>query len=227
MKFGVVLPTWVYSRARQSWADAAFRDLVRTRIPSETPHLLLLLGPSDYKYPIDELGKVFHCAAFPQPENVAGTEQTLAWGTQYIFDNFPDITHAVWMGDDAAFHSDWLIELEALIQRHPEARSWSVYRSAHTTYHATIREEGTDVLVKSICGHGMTFSREEWAAWGIDWRHGKMWVCPTGGETLDLHHPWARPGERWVTRQSYVDHTGRTGFHCQPHIPEWAQNFLS
>lgn len=226
MKFGVVLPTWVYSRTRQVWADAAFRDLVLTQSPSEMPHLLLLVGPANYNYPTEELGKVFHCTAFPQPENVSGTEQTLAYGTEWMLGE-TDATHIVWLGDDALFNPRWLIELEALIGRHPEARGWSVYRSAYEQIHKTLVETESDAMVRSLCGHGLTFTREEWVAWGIHWQQGKMWTNPTGGETLDLHHVWARPGERWVTKRSYIQHTGTTGFHCQPQIPEHARDFVS
>ena len=224
--FGIVLPTWIYSRSRGIWADAAFRDLVRTERPSNIPQLLLLLGSANYAYPLELLGTVFRCTALPQPENVSGTEQTLAYGTEWMLRE-TDATHIVWLGDDALFNPRWLIELEGLIGRHPEARAHSVYRSAYEYVHKTLAEDGKDVLVRSLCGHGLTFTREEWAAWGIQWQQGKMWTNPHGGETLDLHHVWARPGERWVTRQSYIDHTGKTGFHCQPQIPEYARDFVS
>jgi len=225
LKFGVVLPTWIYSRSRRIWADAAFRDLTCTQSPSERPYLLLLLGPSDYNYPVDLLKTVFDCTALAQPENVSGTEQTLAYGTEWVLRE-TDASHVVWLGDDALFNPRWLVELEGLAGRHPEARGWSVYRSAYEYVHKTLAEDDKDVLVRSLCGHGMTFSREEWVAWGINWQQGKMWTNPHGGETLDLHHVWARPGERWATRRSYIDHTGKTGFHCQPQIPEYARDFV-
>jgi hypothetical protein len=226
LKFGIVLPTWIYSRNRQFLADAAFASLAETQPATEKPYLLQLVKSGQSGYPTQALQKPFNCIVVPDPENVSGTEQTLAYGTQWILDETP-ADYVVWLGDDALFNPRWLIELEGLIGRHPEARAWSVYRSAYEQIHKTLVETESDAMVRSLCGHGMTFTREEWAAWGINWRQGKMWSNPHGGETLDLHHVWARPGERWATRRSYIDHTGKTGFHCQPQIPEYARDFIS
>jgi hypothetical protein len=188
--------------------------------------LLLLTKPgSDYPYPIAELSGPFDLVRVDEPPAVRGTEQTLAYGTGAAL-AYESVTHVSWMGDDADFNPRWLIELEALILRRPEARAWSVYRSAYEAIHKTLREDGDDVLVRSLCGHGMTFSRQEWTDWGINWEQGRSWPSPVPGDTLDLHHTWARPGERWATRRSYVEHTGVVGLHCQPGIPEHARDFV-
>ena len=221
----MVLPTWVYDGRRRELAATAFESLAKTMRPSEPALLLVVRKSSIFEEPTLPQGDFGETVCVDEPPEVGGTEQTLAWGTQYIFDNWPEVTHAVWLGDDALFNPRWLIELEALIGRHPDARAHSVYRSAYEQIHKTLIETESDAMVRSLCGHGLTFTREEWRAWGIDWRHGKIWSCPTGGETLDLYHSWARPGERWVTRQSYVQHTGLWGVHCRPGIPEHAQNF--
>ena len=112
-----------------------------------------------------------------------------------------------------------------------------MYHSAHQKYHQDLEVglpvvgfvmHGNDVCVRSVCGHGMTFTREEWKAWGIDWRHGNDWANagPLGGSTLDLHHAFYRPGERWVTEKSYIDHVGKHGLHVTPETPEYALNFM-
>jgi hypothetical protein len=155
-------------------------------------------------------------------EGLQGTEQTLAFGTTWLFDDF-NLDYVTWMGDDALFHPMWLWKLEQLVKRHPEARSWSVYRSAYEWIHRTLSDEGEDVLVRSICGHGLTFSRNEWREWGVDWR-----TVHAGGPdelTLDLMHWEQRRGERWVTKDSWLQHTGKVGVHCSEQTPEFARNF--
>jgi hypothetical protein len=72
----------------------------------------------------------------------------------------------------------------------------------------------------------MTLAREEWRAWGIRWQDGPSWPNPISGNTLDLHHAWARPGERWAARRSYIAHTGVEGMHCRQTIPEHAIDFV-
>jgi hypothetical protein len=130
------------------------------------------------------------------------------------------------MGDDAQFHPEWLIQLLALRERHPDAVAWSVYRSNHERFHAPLVFEDEDVLVRSICGHGLTMSAREWVEWGIDWKKG-YWTGG-GGDTLDLVHAEQRAGKRWVTRKSYVEHTGwRKGMHCDGSEKEYAQEFVA
>jgi len=117
----------------------------------------------------------------------------------------------------------WLYALIRLIERHPDAMAWSVYRSAHVKYHAPIREEGDDIEVRSLCGHGMTISRQKWLDWGINWVHG-AWNCPSG-DTLDLQYAHVKPGERWCTKVSYIDHCAKVGVHQQVGMPEYGLDF--
>ena len=163
----------------------------------------------------------FDLECIPDPQEVKGTEQTLAYGTQYLLDRGVD--YVTWMGDDALFNPLWHQKLKELVVAKPDALAWSVYRSAYDEFHPTLEVNGHYVKVGSICGHGMTFSKEEWKRWGIDWRLG-AWYCHRG-DTLDLHHAQFREGERWVTKVSYVEHTGRVGLHCRAHIPEYAVDF--
>lgn len=230
MKFGIVLPCWIYNATRHELANAAFESLVNTE-PAEERASLFVVSRADLTKGFEFIETI---AASPelaftpivayQPDNIGGTEQTLAWGTEQAFE-LPGVTHVVWMGDDALFNPKWLIELQALINRHPDARSWSVYRSAHVAFHAPLVETDLDVQVRSICGHGMTFSKEEWLAWDVHWSQGQAWPNPYAGNTLDLHHAWKREGERWCTKRSYVEHTGKYGLHCTPAIPEYAVDF--
>jgi hypothetical protein len=228
MKFGVVLPTHCYNQQRVMWATAAFLSLAKSSQPSKRPLLMIIEHKDSLLRQAAHMLYVppkFEVELVEQPDTIGGTEQTLAWGTEQVLLQ-PDISHVVWMGDDALFNSHWLTQLEGLINRHPDAKGWSVYRSAHVRYHAPLEFSGPDVLVRSLCGHGMTFTRWEWAEWGIHWTQGQRWPAPSGGNTLDLHHAYHRAGERWCTKQSYVQHTGTAGVNVTPGIPEYALEFV-
>jgi hypothetical protein len=224
MKLGIVLPSFLYNDERKRLAADAFNSLIQTeRLEHETRLLLLVKAghAAEYNGPMEGLTKTFN-VILKTDEGLDGTEQTLAFGTQYLLDNF-GVDYITWMGDDALFNKMWLWHLEGLIKRHPDAKSWSVYRSAYEWVHKTLDDTGTDVLVRSICGHGMTFTKKEWEEWGIDWKKGK-WFCHQG-DTLDLVHSEVRAGERWVTKKSWVEHTGKQGVHCTVLTPEHAKDF--
>jgi hypothetical protein len=223
MTFGIVLPSHVYKPERVRLVAEAFHSLERTVTdPDNKPKLLLILKlTSLYHYYSERLLHSFDLECIPDPKEVQGTEQTLAYGTQYLFDQGCEVV--TWMGDDALFHPMWHKKLEELIAAKPGAVAWSVYRSAYEEVHKTLETDGPYVRVGSICGHGMTFSKEEWQRWGIQWQDGGW--CSDRGDTLDLHHSQVRQGERWVTKVSYIEHTGRVGLHCRAHIPEYAVDF--
>jgi hypothetical protein len=225
IKLGVVLPSFMYNDVRRSLATAAFRSLARTEGYWEQKAKLLLLVKHGHEneYPdiVNSLAAGFD-VVLKTDEGLNGTEQTLAFGTQWLLDN-TDVDYVTWMGDDALFHRMWLFHLAGLIHRHPTAKSWSVYRSAYEWIHKSLSSIEYDVMVRSICGHGMTFTRQEWTEWGIKFGQGS-WEAPDG-DTLDLLHVYQRPGERWVTRVSFVQHTGKSGVHCSPDTPEYARDF--
>jgi hypothetical protein len=224
MKLGIVLPSFMYSPERKKLASDAFYSLANSESLQEESTLLLLVksGTSQqYTVPIECLSRKFR-VILKTDEGLSGTEQTLAFGSHWLLENF-GVDYITWMGDDALFHPMWLWKLEGLIKRHPQAKSWSVYRSAYEWVHKTLKEQEGDALVRSICGHGMTFTRNEWKDWGIDWKVGS-WGCDYG-DTLDLVHWFTRPGERWVTGKSYVQHTGKVGTHCTLETPEYARDF--
>jgi hypothetical protein len=222
VKNGIVLPSHVYNEQRKALVAPAFASLEKTQTGGNKPKLLLILRLTDrYYYDSGRLQDRFDLEVIPDPENVKGTEQTLAYGTQYLFDQGCDTV--TWMGDDALFNPFWIEALRSLIAEKPDALAWSVYRSAYTDVHKTLEENGDYARVSSICGHGFTVSKAEWERWGIRWQDGH-WGSPYG-DTLDMHHIYVRQGDRWTTRVSFVDHTGKDGVHCKPHIPEHAQDF--
>jgi len=223
-KYGIVLPSWAYSAERANLIRQTMLSLEKTEWVVRKPKLLLILKLTEHyphSYITDELLANFDAEAIADPPGVHGTEQTLAYGTQYLFDQGVD--YVTWMGDDALFHSHWHLHLRKLIEDKPDALGWSVYRSAYETYHTTLETQNGYVRVSTLCGHGMTVSRAEWEKWGINWRQG-VWMSH-GADTLDLYHATVREGERWTTAVSYVEHTGRSGMHCSPGIPEWAVDF--
>jgi len=225
VKLGIVLPSWMYSDERKKLAADTFYSLMETEPLMEETRLLLLVkagNSQDYLPMLDRLSRKF-TVVVKTDEGLVGTEQTLAYGTSFLIDNY-GVEYVTWMGDDALFHPMWLWKLNSLIQKHPNARAWSVYRSSFEFVHRTIKVVEDSVLVRSICGHGMTFSKDEWLGWGIKWDDPKTWELEPGA-TLDIMHPHQRPGERWVTKESWLEHTGRVGLHCTPDVPEYARNF--
>lgn len=223
-KYGIVLPSYAYSTERGRLVRDAMWSLENTEVMESKPKLLMILRLSEFykqSYVTQKLLEKFDVETIADPGTIGGTEQTLAWGTQTLFDQ--GVEYVTWMGDDALFHPQWHLKLQKLIEDKPEALGWSVYRSAYEKYHRTLEETNGYVRVSTLCGHGMTISSQEWKLWGIDWRQGS-WLS-AGADTLDLHHASQREGERWTTAVSYVEHTGRSGVHCSPETPEWAVNF--
>jgi hypothetical protein len=221
MKLGIVLPSFMYSAVRRKLACEAFMSLSRCESLQEETTILLLVKHGtghEYAVPIENLSKSFRII-LRTDEGLEGTEQTLAFGTKWLLDTFA-VDYITWMGDDSLFHPMWLWQLESLIKRHPNAVSWSVYRSAYQWFHKTLKTAGEDVLVRSICGHGLTFSRKEWEEWGMDWKKANDYPM-----TLDLVHFDERAGERWVTKKSFIEHTGKVGVHCTEDMPEHAVDF--
>lgn len=216
MKFGIFLPSLIYNQQRGLWAQNAFRTLRSTRTDGlDRPRLTLYLGKPKvpFQYELAELDGIFDLVVSNfNFEN--GSEQIAAYGMQQAYDHGAD--YIVSLTDDTLFNSQWLLQLKGLIERHPDARCWSVHHSAYAQEHKTLREQDGDVMVTSMPGHGFTISRQEWEEWGVNWRDGEWPTCR--GDTLDLHHLLTRPGERWVTAKSYIEHTGKTGQHCFPNM---------
>jgi len=117
-----------------------------------------------------------------------------------------DVTHIGFLVDDFVYNPEWAQQLVKLISRHPDAKAWSVYRSAYTQHHNIIGGDGIDVLMTMHDCLG-TMTREEWIEYGA----GMKWVnfhCPPelgGGCTIDIHHAYARPGDRWATDKDYMN----------------------
>ncbi len=112
-----------------------------------------------------------------------------------ILDEHPEVTHVVHLADDRIYNPNWLIELKKLIERHPEAKAWNVFRSAYTDYHRIIGGDGRDVLMTMHDSIGCT-TGEEWKSFIRE--HGYVGAP-------DIDHARLRPGERWATSKDYMD----------------------
>lgn len=212
MRFGIVIPSWFYAAERIEWARQSFASLALTEEPSEAPDLMFVVKkgivPFREVVPHGTFSGLRNALVVSQPDSAQGGCGALAWGFDTILELASDVTHVLFVGDDFIYHPSWLRQQEALIERHPEAISTYVYRSSNTRWHRTIREEGEDCMVTNISGPGC-FSRAEWRDWAIDYR---SFPRPDGC-TLDILHERQRPGERWVTKASYLQQIGVRGMH--------------
>lgn len=230
MKIAIVMPTWIRQH-RVEYADKCFPSFLMTVKPANVDLALLLLVKSGiYTYPFGELRRKCWLTVDQQEKyGFRGCDQPMVFGCELACDMGADIL--IQLGDDTLFHPLWLVNLQETILKYPDARAWSVCRSANTAIHRTLREEGDHVFVASINGNGLTLSSEEWASWGLRWQDANdweepYWRSPQGHKTLDMHHVEARPGHRVVTRSSYIEHIGYDGTWCKPGSLEHAMNFV-
>lgn len=224
-KFGICLPMYVYNDYRLQLVTNTFNSLNKTR---EQSYKVPLLIPKRHSHLFPQVFpplNAFSLEIVEPPEIVNDTERPLLWGTTQLFEKHDWLTHVIWMGDDALFNPGWLEALDHLINRQPHARTWSVYRSTHVHFHAPLYETSEDVAVKSLCGHGLTWGRHDWNNLPFgEWAYSRHWV--PGHWTVDLYHAANYPGERWCTKRSYIQHTGKEGVHCREWINEQAVDFV-
>jgi hypothetical protein len=246
VKFGIVLPTYLYSEQRKQYAGESYASLMRTVVDAEdckTPLFVIAQNEESAEFALramssqfinpNPLERGFHTredtpfspGVWIHPTCVGGTDQSLCWGVEMLMDRIKEMTHFIYLTDDLLYNPMWFIELKALVLRHPDARAWSVYRSSYTRHHVTLRQEDTDHVVSSLSGNGTCMTVEEWKAWGVKSADGTTWPVPTGGNTLDLHHAYYRPGDRWALDVSYIQHIGKLGLRCTPDIPDFAEKF--
>jgi hypothetical protein len=183
-----------------------------------------VVKPGNPDYPVPEVYEPhtypqFDVAIETEPEEMGGVDAAAAYGYGRVFELFPDVSHAMLICDDFIYHPEWLVQVQYLIDRHPGARAWSVYRSGYSQNHWTVREDG-DVEVNAISSIG-ALTREEWAGWQQNWRD-----YPRPNKTLDVFHPLDRPGARWVTKSSYIQNIGRRGRNSTPNNHEWSLDFV-
>jgi len=230
-KYGMVLISYIRGSQREEWARRSFEGLTRTNTKGLVkPSLLLSYKDTgfDYKPYVDKWAEKFELVYGEDPEHVIGLDPIFIYSANHMLELWPDRTHIVFLTDDVLYNPEWLQQLDGLIERHPDGKAWTVYRSAYEYHHKTMQIcDNGDIEVRSISGIG-TISVQEWREYNPDWKigHGGFYVMsPEGGCTLDLHHAWERKGQRWSTGASYWDHIGMVGTHsnCDQ---EHANNFV-
>lgn len=230
MNLGLNLVSYIYNEQRKEYAERSFASLVKTKLDLKDKVFGMYFTYKVSNITFDYKSWIFK---FPfsrtltaeQPEWINGLDPVVIWTTDQMFRHHPEVTHVCLLTDDVLYNPDWLTALIMLIERRPNAKAWSVYRSSYTRHHRTVKTQGwmylpgpggTDIQVTSIAGIG-TVSRREWEEYAPNWRlgHGGFAVPEHlgGGNTVDLHHAYARPGERWTTENSYWQHIGAVGTH--------------
>ena len=198
--------------SRRSITSECFRTLSETDTTGlERPVFSLLFRRCKFKYPT--LSPLFNFYQEEFPDRLH-TNALIVKATDLLLLRAPDITHIVFLYDDFVFHRQWLRQLAALIERHPKARAWSVYRSSYTRHHRITGGDGTDVTMTMHDGLGCV-TVEEW----VSYWHTFVKVCGGdatvpgnhelgGGCTLDVHHAYAHAGDRWATSRDYMENLG-------------------
>lgn len=205
MKFGITVLSNIYSLTRAEIAQRSFTSLAKTNMEGlERPTMVLSVTTTAFDYnPYMEM--------FQEKCNVVVTRDVDAGSISNLFVIASDyllqdesITNLIYLPDDFVYNQLWLIELSKLITRHPNATAWAVYRSSYTRHHRIVGGDDKDCLMSCNDAVGCV-SREEW----IEYRKllkGDFSVPEQfgGGCTIDVHHAYARPGERWATTLDYI-----------------------
>lgn len=212
-----ILPSYPINQERVAWAGRSFASLAKTKILNYKPRIVMVAraGACDPRTLFPKMQQ-FDVEILEQPKQITFIDAAFTWGLDHLFRNYPCITHGGILQDDFIYNENWLRELDALINRHPKALNWWVYRSNNEKYARTIKSDRMDMLVTCINGPGV-MTREEWQAWGLDYH-----AVDFG---LDVTHPKHRPGERWVTAKSYIQSIGIRGTHNTPEEGEVAIDF--
>lgn len=235
MKFCMLLPTYLPNDYRRDLAVQSYSSLLHTRFePSDAPMDLFVVyrGPEALQAVADAFvsADAWAAHAMEAPEYVTGSDWSICWCMEQIIEDQGDLTHMILLADDMVYNPKWFNETKALVLRHPQGLAWSTYRSAHTRHHRTkfVYEPSMDHSVTSLAGNGTCWTFDEWRVWGI--KHtDPSWPVPEemgGGNTIDLQHPYVRPGQRWATEKSYMQHIGVKGVHCHEGTPEFALEFV-
>jgi hypothetical protein len=229
MHIALVMPSVLRTTSRAAIARKCFQSLLLTERKTTSVEvdvtLYLLTKTGIFTYPIDALRLVMRTLVLDQKVGekvLQGCDQPMVYGCTLARDAGAD--YLVQLGDDTFFHPRWLENLVTLLEAKPHAVAWSVYRSAREDIHSTLAEEGPYVRVRSINGNGLTVSSHEWTAWGLKWAETTAWES-ANGNTIDMHHLSNRHGERWVTKESWIEHAALKGDHSYVGCGEVARDF--
>jgi len=211
MKFGLVLVSYVYNQERATIASRTLTSLAKTNVEPLPPPILqcsFRTSGFDYSQYIEDLNKKFRVIVDDDVPGSSGNLNSFVSCTANKLLENKEVTHIVFLYDDFVYNTEWLQELYKLIFRHPDARAWSVYRSAYVRSHRILRTEYTDCVMTMHDGLGC-LERWEWEEY-IATTNGDFSVgsCLGGGNTIDIHHACARLGDRWATGRDYWQNIG-------------------
>ncbi len=197
MRFGINYITSVYNDARKDIVMRTLPSLIKTNVEGlEKPVLRFNHSTSfDYSLYVEQLQQKFELDM--RPDTLSGFTAILQDGANTLLEEHPDVTHISFMCDDSLCNSEWLQQLDQLIQRRPDGIAWAVYRSSLTYYHQILGTEGDDVRMSMHDGIGCV-TREEWQ----EYMKGGFMPCP------DIYHASNRPGNRWATGRDYIENLG-------------------
>lgn len=213
MRFGLSLISGVYNKEREAIVTRSLTSLAKTNTQGlERPILWITRSIGfDYAPYFDLLVGPFSLIARTDNPRISGAMALAVDNVTDLFTCNNDITHVVVLWDDFIYNSEWLLELYKLIQRHPDGKAWSIYRSRYSRHHQVVGGDGIDVLMSMHDGIGCV-TREEWIEYG-KYHNGSDFSVPPdfpgGGNTPDIHHAYARPGNRWATSRDYAENIGR------------------
>lgn len=173
MKLGLVIPVAAENGQRLRWAEASLRSLCRTLMGKEQSMVTLFVVKNMSGMLSPFIRSVLSRSySVEQPFNAKSIDSCNIWGWHKIIEDSPDVTHLAMGTVDWIYHPRWYRELEALVSRHPSARSWWVYRSAFEQYHKTLKVDG-DVMVRSINAGGC-FPADDFRKWNPDYREFRL-----------------------------------------------------
>lgn len=229
MRFAFVLPTYIDTESRRRWAASSFATLAKSRVDGLDAKPLLLIihkGEASAQAVAKQTFPQFELQVSAQSPAIHSNDGVYCWSCYQIIEHIPSVTHIALITDDWLYNPRWIIELQSIVKRHPEAKANWVYRSAYEQIHKTLRVEANgDVLVKSMNAGGLS-PISEWKEWNLDWRRCPRENGEKGRLSLDLLHPLERPGERWVTSKSYIVNIGMRGVCQRPETEDFAVDFV-
>lgn len=215
MRFGLSLISGVHSKERADIVTSSLTSLSKTNVLDLRVPVLAIsynaINYFDYEGFFNLLEKKFDLMDRLDPQNISGAMALAVANATNMLEYKADVTHVVFLWDDFIYNPEWLQELNKLVLRHPDGKAWSIYRSSFTRHHRIIGGDGVDVLMTMHDGIGCV-TREEWQEYSKCHNGSDFSVpldFPGGGNTPDIHHAYARPGDRWATSRDYAQNICR------------------
>jgi hypothetical protein len=91
MRFGIILPSYINSDTRHSFAERSYESLLRTLVPVEDQPLLLFVvaaGERAFNTSVvlkQDTRPFFDTKLFSQTDGVAGLDPAIAWVVENLF----------------------------------------------------------------------------------------------------------------------------------------------